>query len=83
MYRIRWIAKLTPAFAGVALGLSACAGAPDYDASAFDYGYPAYGAYDYPGYGAFGFDYCGGCGDWHRGHHDRGFDGHGPHGGHH
>ena len=86
MNRIRWIARPTLAFVGVALGLSACAGTPDYDASAFDYGYPAYGGYDYPAYGAFDFDYCGGCGDWHhgdRGHDDHGFAGHGSHGGHH
>lgn len=80
MNRIRWIARLTPVFAGIAFGLSACADASDYDASAFDYSYPAHGACDYPAYGAYDFEYCGGCGDWHL--RDRGHDDHGHGGGH-
>lgn len=48
-----------------AIGLSACAGAPDYDPTAFDDNNDSLVS------GAFNFEQCGACGGWQQdwGHH--------------
>jgi hypothetical protein len=66
--------RATALLIGIGVFLSACAAEPDYNASAYAYGYDYY-----PAYGSLDFDDFGGCCDrHHRDFHDH-FHDHGDH----